>query len=102
MLFGLKNAAQAFQRLMDSVCAGLDFVFAYLDDILIANKSKAEHKEHLQSLFNRLAEHGPVVKTEKWVFGVEEIDFLGHCVSSAGIRPLPLKVKAITEYPAPT
>ena len=75
--FGLKNAAQAFQRLMDSVCAGLDFVFAYLDDILIASKSKAEHKEHFQLLFDRLAEHGLVVKTEKCVFGFEEIDFLG-------------------------
>ena len=102
MPFGLKNGAQAFQQLMDLVCAGLDFVFAYLDDILIASKSKAEHKEHLQLLFDRLAEHGLVVKTEKCVFGVEEIDFLGHRVSSVGIRPLPLKVKAITEFPAPT
>ena len=87
---------------MDSVCAGLDFVFDYLDDILIASKSKAEDKEHLQLLFDRLAEHGLVVKTEKCVFGVEEIDFLGHCVSSAGIRPLPSKAKAITEFTAPT
>ena len=70
MPFELKNAAQAFQRLMDLVCAGLDFVFDYLDDILIASESKAEHKEHLQLLFDRLAEHGLVVKTEKCVFGV--------------------------------
>jgi hypothetical protein len=47
MPFGLKNAAQSFQRLMDMVCAGLDFVFVYLDDILIASESAAEHKEHL-------------------------------------------------------
>ena len=80
----------------------LEFVFAYLDDILIASKSKAEHKEHLQLLFDCLAEHGLVVKTEKCIFGVEEIDFLGHRVSSPGIRSLPLKVKAITEFPAPT
>ena len=69
---------------------------------MFTSKSKAEHKKHLQSLFDHLAEHGLVVKTEKCVFGVEEIDFLGHRVSSAGIRPLPSKVKAITEFPAPT
>ena len=31
MPFGLKNAAQAFQRLMDTACRGLSFVFVYLD-----------------------------------------------------------------------
>ena len=39
---------------MDSICTGLDFVFDYLDDILIASESKAEHKEHLQLLFDAL------------------------------------------------
>ena len=34
MPFGLKNAAQSFQRLMDSVCRGLDSVFVYIHDIL--------------------------------------------------------------------
>ena len=33
MPFGLKNAAQAFQRLMDTVCQGLNFAFVYVDDI---------------------------------------------------------------------
>ena len=39
MPFGLKNAAQTFQRLMDSIFQHLDFVFVYLDDILVASKS---------------------------------------------------------------
>ena len=101
MPFGLKNAAQSFQRLMDMVCAGLDFVFVYLDDILIASESAAEHKEHLTVLFDRLEEHGLVVKKEKCLFGVSEIDFLGHRVDSNGIRPLPSKVKAIADFPTP-
>ena len=40
MPFGLKNAAQAFQRLMDTVCQGLDFAFVYIDDILVASKGR--------------------------------------------------------------
>ncbi len=37
MPFGLRNAAQTFQRMMDRIFAGLPFCFIYLDDILIAN-----------------------------------------------------------------
>ena len=102
MPMGLKNAAQAFQRLMDSVCAGLDFVFVYLDDILIASESETQHLEHLALLFDRLEENGLVVKVEKCLLGVPEIDFLGHRVSRDGILPLPSKVRAISNFPAPT
>ena len=36
MPFGLRNAAQTFQRFMHQVTRGLDFVFVYLDDVLVA------------------------------------------------------------------
>ena len=101
MPFGLKNAAQTFQRLMDSILQDLDFLFVYLDDILVASKSPEEHKRHLVLLFDRLQDHGLVIKLEKCQFGVSEIDFLGHRVNKDGIRPLPAKVKAIQTYPKP-
>ncbi len=37
MPFGLRNAAQTFQRFIDQGLRGLNFTFAYLDDILIAS-----------------------------------------------------------------
>ena len=39
MPFGLKTAAQTFQRLMDNVTAQLSGVFVYLDDVLVASPS---------------------------------------------------------------
>ncbi|GIY68937.1 hypothetical protein CDAR_294101 [Caerostris darwini] len=36
MSFGLKNAPATFQRFINEVLYGLDFVFPYLDDVLIA------------------------------------------------------------------
>ena len=54
MTFGLRNAAQTFQRFMDRVTAGLDFCFTYIDDILIASQDETQHKEHLKILFDRL------------------------------------------------
>lgn len=35
MPFGLRNAAQSFQRIMDEVLRGLPFVFVYIDDVLV-------------------------------------------------------------------
>ena len=61
MPFGLKNAVQAFQRLMDMVCCGLDSVFVYLDDILIASPNEAQHHKDLQDLFDRLKQFGLVL-----------------------------------------
>ncbi|KAK3803425.1 hypothetical protein RRG08_041015 [Elysia crispata] len=43
MPFGLKNAAQAFQRLMDTVLQDVNCAFVYLDDILVASSSEEEH-----------------------------------------------------------
>ena len=101
MPFGLKNAAQAFQRFMDTVCQGLDFIFVYLDDILVASKDVEQHKAHLNGLFDRLQENGLVVNPDKCVFGVQQIDFLGHRISSRGAVPLPSKVEAIRTFPQP-
>lgn len=102
MPFGLKNAAQAFQRLMDRVCHGLDFVFVYLDDCLIASRSPSEHLEHLRLLFQRLHAHGLVINRAKCCFGQAALDFLGHRINAEGTQPLPQKVDAITGFPQPT
>ena len=102
MPFGLKNAAQAFQHLMDTACRGLSFVFVYLDDILIFSQSQEEHEAHLRQLFGRLQEHGLVISLSKCQFGVNEIDFLGHRVNQQGVFPLPEKVDAIRSFPRPT
>ena len=48
MPFGLRNAAQTFQRFIDEVLHGLDFVYAYIDDLLIASSSPEEHLQHLR------------------------------------------------------
>jgi hypothetical protein len=50
MPFGLKNVGQTFQGLMDRVGADLDFVFIYLDDILVASPGAETHKQHLHTI----------------------------------------------------
>ncbi|XP_050353661.1 uncharacterized protein K02A2.6-like [Nymphalis io] len=101
MTFGLRNAAQTFQRFMDEVLRGLDFCYGYLDDILVFSSSSTLHQEHLKLLFQRLAEYGVLINTNKCTFGKTQVQFLGHNVSAAGIQPLESKVEAIQNFPVP-
>ena len=101
MPFGLKNAAQTFQRLMDSVLRDLPFLYVYLDDILVASVSKSEHLSHLRTLFEHLSEHGLIVNPAKCQFRLSAVDFLGHRVTKEGAVPLPAKVEAVKGFPQP-
>ncbi|CAL9689822.1 unnamed protein product [Knipowitschia caucasica] len=96
MPFGLKNAAQSFQRLMDSALRDMPFIFVYLDDVLVASSSEEEHLTHLRVLFTRLDQHGLIINPAKCVFGVPSIKFLGHLITSEGAAPLPSKVDAVS------
>lgn len=101
MTFGLRNAAQTFQRFMDEVLRGLDFCYGYIDDILVFSSNSVQHEQHLRQLFERLADYGVLINTSKCVFGQTEVSFLGYKVSAAGIQPLSSKVQAIQNYPEP-
>ncbi|PIK48395.1 hypothetical protein BSL78_14755 [Apostichopus japonicus] len=102
MPFGLRNAAQTFQRFIDEVTRGLPFCYVYIDDILIASESLDQHKQHMRQLLRRLHDYGVVINPAKCQYGATSLDFLGHRVDAGGIRPLPEKVKAIHDFPAPT
>lgn len=101
MPFGLCNAGQTFQRFIDEVLRGLDFVYAYIDDVGIASADDNEHEEHIRTLFQRFKEYGITINTSKCEFGKDEINFLGHRINKDGISPLPDRVQAIADYKQP-
>ena len=99
--FGLRNSGQTFQRFIDHVTRGLDFVFVDLDDLLVTSPDHKTHKKHLQILFARLSEYGIIIGPEKCQFGTTELSFLGHHVCAEGISPLPSAVDAIVNFVKP-
>lgn len=101
MTFGLRNAAQTFQRFIDEILLSLDFCYGYIDDILVFSASPEENQAHLRSLFDRLKQYGIVVNTAKCNIGQPEVVFLGYRVSAEGTKPLESKVQAIQEYSLP-
>ncbi|XP_037502296.1 uncharacterized protein LOC119376584 [Rhipicephalus sanguineus] len=102
MPFGLRNSAQTFQRFISEVTRGLPTMFAYLDDVHITSRMPEDHEHHLCALFQRLQHYGLFVNASKCTFGASQLEFLGHHISSKGIRPLRSHVKAIQDYPQPT
>lgn len=101
MNFGQRNAGQTFQRFVDEMMRGLDFVYCFIDDFLIFSRDEAQHEHHLRQVFSRLKDYGMVINASKCVFGAPEVTFLGYCVSESGTKPLEDKVRAILDFPPP-
>jgi len=101
MPFGLKNAAQTFQRMMDRIFNGVVFVFVYLDDILIFSPTMTQHLKHLRQVLRLLDAHGLVINPAKCVFAAPSVEFLGHQVNATGLVPLTRHVSALQDLPQP-
>ena len=102
MPFGLRNAGNTFQRMMDRLGIDLPFIFIYLDDILIASPDFETHLQHLRAVLERLRSFGLVINPAKCLFAKKEVPFLGHLVSAAGIAPLRRHVEAVSAFPPPS
>ena len=100
--FGLKNAGQDFQRLMDEILGDIPHVFVYIDDILVASETLEEHLQDLRTVFSILEQNGLVINRKKCELGKPNLEFLGHLVDANGIRPSPEKVDAILAAKEPT
>ena len=103
MPFGLTNAPATFQRFMECALAGLtpSESLIYLDDIVVFSATFEDHLQHLRHIFIRLQKAAFQLKPSKCHFCLPEVKYLGHIVSGKGIRPDPMKVQAVKEYPVP-
>ena len=93
-LFGLTNAVETFQRLMES-CLGdlhLNWYIIYLDDIVFS-KTPKEHIGKLRGVFGKMVQAGLKLKPKKCEFFKSRISFSGHIVSSNGIETDPKRWK---------
>ena len=101
MPFGVRNAANTFQRMMDRLLDGFAFAFVYLDDILIASFTFEEHLADVRAVLERLSEFGLVINPQKSLFCQSTVEFLGHTVTHSAISPLSKHVDAISAFKPP-
>ena len=104
MPFGLSNAPSTFQATMNRLFAPYlrKFVIVFFDDILVYSTSLEDHFEHLHRVFDCLHTNHFFVKLSKCFFCQDNIEYLGHIVSSSGVKADPHKLVVMSNWPTPS
>ena len=100
---GLKNAGSTFSRLTKKFLenqVGRN-IFTYVDDIVVASKSKEDQLADLAETFTNMCDARLRLNPEKCVFGVRQGEILGYLVSHRGIEANPTKIQAIINIAPP-
>lgn len=82
--------------------SGQQFVSVYIDDILIFSRTLQEHIQHIELVLRRIIESGLKLMPSKCFFLRQEVEYLGHIITSEGLKVNPVKVAAVENFPAPT
>lgn len=104
MAFGLQTAPATYQRMMDTVLAGLKWkcLAVYIDDIIIHSPTFEQHLLDIAATFHRLYEANIQIKSSKCVFLAKEVKYLGHLVGRDGLRANPEKIKKVKDWKVPS
>ncbi len=100
--FGISSAPALFQRTMEQILQGIPGVVAFMDDIELTGATVEEHLDRLDQVLQRLEEHGLRLHKSKCEFLKDRVEYLGHIIDKDGLHPVPEKVRAITDAPAPS
>ncbi|XP_030834780.1 uncharacterized protein K02A2.6-like [Strongylocentrotus purpuratus] len=101
LLFGINAAPEIYQYEIHRVIAGIEGAANISDDIIVHASTQKEHDKRLKQVLSRLRDAGLTANAEKCKFGVSELDFMGHRLTSEGLNPGLAKVKAIAEAREP-
>ncbi len=90
------GSANIFQAQIMDLLASLEFVQAYMDDLLIiTRRTLGKYLQKFETVLTRLRDAGLKVNAAKSSFCAHEIEYLGYILTREGIKPQPKKVQAI-------
>ena len=99
---GVAGSPDIFQAKMSELMVALEFVRAYLDDLLVITRASLEdHLEKLRKVLTRLRDAGLKVNADKSKFCAHETEYLGYVLTRNGIKPQTNKVQAILAITPP-
>ena len=99
---GLCNSPDIFQEKMLTLMEGLEFVRAYIDDLLVITSGDfTDHLDKSEEVLKRLQRAGLRINAKKSFFGKAELEYLGYWITRSDIQPLQKKVPAIMDIQPP-
>ena len=102
LFYGCSMAPEKFYAEIHRLIQGIPGVANLADDIIVHGSGRAEHDARLVQVLDRLKSAGLTLNKQKCIFGVDELDFVGHRLSAKGIDPMAAKVEAIVNASEPT
>ncbi|KAL6460946.1 hypothetical protein MHYP_G00309120 [Metynnis hypsauchen] len=109
MPMSISPAPEIFQRKLMQALEGLPGIYIIADDVLITGEGETvenatkDHDEKLRHFLNRCREQNIKLNADKFKLKKEnKVPYIGHLLTSEGLKIDPEKVRAVTEMPRPT
>lgn len=108
MPFGISSAPEEFESTLHERLGDLEGVEVLRDDMLVVGygdtleEANKNHDGNLLRLLKRAREINLKFNIKKLNLRRKEVKFMGHVLTSNGLKPDPDKIKAVTEMPKPT
>ena len=72
------------------------------DDIIIYAKTQEEHDQILRKVLQRLRDKNVSLNGDKRIFSGDSISFMGHTLTSEGLKPQDSKIQAVLQTERPS
>ena len=81
--------------MMRELLCGIENHDSYVDDVIIHNRTWAEHLSTLKEVFTRIRSAGITIKPSKCCVGYPSVDFVGHHVGQGHIHTQEDKIEKV-------
>uniref|UniRef100_UPI003A84E045 RNase H-like domain-containing protein n=1 Tax=Litorimonas sp. TaxID=1892381 RepID=UPI003A84E045 len=99
---GMVSSGDLFIEAMNDILESLfEWCLLEVDDILVCAESLEQLEERLNIIFERCRERGLQLSKAKFVIG-STVEFAGFLIDEEGVKPLPSKIEALTQFHVPT
>ncbi|VDI10628.1 Hypothetical predicted protein [Mytilus galloprovincialis] len=99
--FGINSASEVFQKIVSEMVSDIEGAEAIIDDILIWGSDQKEHDMRLKQVLDRAREYNLKLSAGKCEISKPEVTYVGHRLTSEGVKPDPEKIRAVNKMSKP-